>query len=128
MPTFQEFINYLIHESSANYDHHWNQYYKHCSLCEINYNFILKLDNYSSKEIEYIFSKLNLKNDENLINLHATHGGLTDFQRTCKYLKKLSCETIFKLYEKYKIDFEMFNYKIDKYLQCCNKRKQDIAK
>ncbi|XP_043471725.1 carbohydrate sulfotransferase 11-like isoform X2 [Leptopilina heterotoma] len=119
VPTFQEFVTYLIQESSDNYDHHWNQYYKHCSLCEINYNFILKLDNNSPKEIEYISSKLNLPK-ETLINHQAT----TDFHRTCKYFKKLSCETILQLYEKYKIDFEMFDYKVENYLQCCNKKRK----
>lgn len=119
MPTFQEFITYLIQESSDNYDHHWNQYYKHCSPCEIDYNFILKLDNHSPKELEYISSKLNVQK-ESLQNHQAT----TDFHRTCKYFQKLSCGTILQLYEKYKIDFEMFDYKVEKYLKCCNKKKK----
>lgn len=122
MPTFQEFVNYLILESTTNYDHHWDQYYEHCSLCEINYNFILKLDDHSPKEIDYIFSRLNLKKNENFINLHETRGGSTNFYRTCEYFKTLSRETIINLYKKYKIDFEMFNYKIEKYLECSDKK------
>ncbi|XP_033231715.1 carbohydrate sulfotransferase 11-like [Belonocnema kinseyi] len=119
VPTFEEFVTYLIQESPSKYDPHWNQYYNHCSLCEINYDFILKLENYTPEQLDYIFWKLNLISGKKYLpNLQKSRGGPTNFNRTCEYFKKLFPETVIQLYEKYKIDFEMFDYKIGNYLEC----------
>ena len=39
-PTFEEFLKHI---TTANYnDEHWVPYYKHCALCHMEYDFILK--------------------------------------------------------------------------------------
>nr|KAF7423657.1 hypothetical protein H0235_008940 [Vespula pensylvanica] len=125
VPTFKEFIEWLLQESPKHDDVHWDQYYTHCALCNINYSFILKLDYYTFDQINYIFSKFGIdKNNMDLPNLEQSKGGCTDFKLTCKYFQNLTHNTILKLHERYKIDFEMYNYDLDKYLLC----KSEITK
>ncbi|XP_015587588.1 carbohydrate sulfotransferase 11-like [Cephus cinctus] len=119
IPSFKEFITWLLEESVSVDDVHWDQYHLHCSACDINYNFILKLENHTIDQIDDIFLKLQLnKKNVYLPRLEETHNGVTDFDQTCSYFKNLSQDAAFQLYERYKIDFEMFNYDYEKYVEC----------
>lgn len=119
MPSFSEFVKWLLQQESDKDDLHWNQYYKHCALCSVHYDHVLKLDNYTNNEINYIFTRMNLvKTKINLLMLEQTKKGHTHFDETCNYFKNLTHEAVVNLYEKYKIDFDMFNYDFDKYFEC----------
>ena len=112
IPTFKEFLEWLLQSSEE--DVHWIQYYKHCAICNIRYNFVLKLDDYTYGQINYIFSKFGLdKNKVYFPKLEETRGGYTNFDTTCKYFANLTQDIVLKLYEKYKIDFEMYNYNVN---------------
>ncbi|XP_054015006.1 carbohydrate sulfotransferase 11-like [Hylaeus anthracinus] len=121
VPTFKEFTLWLLENSEE--DVHWDRYYTHCGVCNMQYNYVLKLDDYTYREINYIFSKFGLNETTiYLPKLEKTHGGHTDFDTTCKYLANLTQNMIFKLYEKYKIDFEMYNYNLNRYIFCASKK------
>lgn len=110
-------------QNSDEDDVHWDRYYTHCAVCDVRYNYVLKLDNYMYGEISYILSKFGLdKNTAYLQKLERTHGGYTDFDTTCKYFANLTQDIIFRLYQRYKIDFEMYNYNLDRYIFCADKR------
>lgn len=88
----------------------------------MRYNFILKLDEYTFGEVNYILSKLRLdKAKIYLPRLQRTRTGVTNSDITCKYFHDLTTDMILRLYERYKMDFEMYNYKLDKYLHCAKK-------
>lgn len=110
-------------QTSEKDDVHWTQYYSHCAVCDVRYNYVLKLDDYTYGQINYVFSKFGL--DENKAYfpmLGETQGGHTNFDITCKYFANLTQDIVLKLYEKYKIDFEMYNYNINRYINCAKKR------
>ncbi|XP_078038801.1 carbohydrate sulfotransferase 11 [Augochlora pura] len=122
IPTFKEFTLWLL-QSSEQDDIHWDRYYTHCSVCNIRYNYILKLDNYTYEQINYIFSRLGLdQKNTYLPRLEKTRGGYTNFDTTCTYFQNLTQDIIYKLYERYKIDFEMYNYDLNRYIFCTNKK------
>ncbi|KOC70650.1 Carbohydrate sulfotransferase 13 [Habropoda laboriosa] len=121
VPTFKEFIEWLL-QSSEEDDVHWARYYTHCALCNIRYNYVLKLDDYTYGQINYVFSKFRLdKSKVYFPKLEKTRGGHTNFDITCQYLANLTEDIILKLYERYKIDFEMYNYNLNQYAHCINK-------
>lgn len=123
VPSFREFLEWLLEQSPNHYDDHWAQYYTHCAVCDTNYNFILKLDEYTFGEINYVLSKLQLdKSKIYLPKLQRTRAGITNFDVTCKYFHNVTTDMILRLYKKYKVDFEMYNYKIDKYLSCAKRK------
>ncbi|KAJ8688251.1 hypothetical protein QAD02_024046 [Eretmocerus hayati] len=120
VPTFEEFIRWLLQEDPTQYDSHWDRYYQHCSLCHVRYNQVLKLDNYTTDELDFTFYHLNLGRHHSLRihQLQETKGGQTNFEQTCNYFKNLSHASIVSLYEKYRIDFDMLNYDFDRYFEC----------
>lgn len=119
VPTFEEFILWLLTLPPDMDDVHWSQYHSHCSVCQVRYDYVMRLEKSTSKQLDYIFSAMNLDRERiHLPRLQENRGGLTNFPRSCSYFKKLSRETIMKLYQRYQIDFEMFDYSIDNYLKC----------
>ncbi|CAK9832372.1 Carbohydrate sulfotransferase 13 [Anthophora retusa] len=122
VPTFKEYIEWLLQNSEED-DVHWARYYSHCAVCDIRYNYVLKLDDYTYGQINYVFSKFGLdKSKVYFPELEKTRGGHTNFDTTCKYFGNLTEDVVLKLYERYKIDFEMYNYDMHQYIRCVNKR------
>lgn len=123
VPSFHEFASWLLGQPSERDDVHWVQYHTHCAVCDVNYNFILKLDNYTLGQVNYVLSKLKLDRSKvYLPTLQSTHHGLTDFNTACRYFRNLTTDIVTRLYERYKVDFDMYNYKLDKYLQCAERK------
>ncbi|KAL6424416.1 hypothetical protein ACFW04_009886 [Cataglyphis niger] len=123
VPSFREFLEWLLKQPPDYDDDHWAQYYTHCAVCDTSYNFILKLDEYTFGEVNYVLSKLKLdKSKIYLPRLQRSYAGITNFDVTCKYFHNLTIDIILRLYERYKVDFEMYNYKIDKYLPCAKRK------
>lgn len=61
---------------------------------------------------------MDLNNEFEMVKLEETKNGNTNFDVTCNYFKNLSHEAIVNLYDKYRIDFDMFSYEFDKYFEC----------
>ncbi|XP_011310205.1 carbohydrate sulfotransferase 11 [Fopius arisanus] len=119
VPTFQEFVSWLLTQSEENDDEHWSQYHSHCSICQMNFDYVLKVDDELIHEFENIFTRLNPERREwKLVKLGGTRGGATNFQRTCDYLSTLTSDTLQRLYQRYKIDFDMFDYSPRVYEAC----------
>ncbi|EFN88227.1 Carbohydrate sulfotransferase 11 [Harpegnathos saltator] len=121
--SFREFLEWLLKQPPEHDDVHWVQYHTHCAVCNVHYNFILKLDHYTLGQINYILSKLKLdRNKIYLPMLQRTHNGLTDFKMACKYFRNLTTDMVMQLYERYKIDFDMYKYKPDDYWHCAKRK------
>ncbi|XP_015115367.1 carbohydrate sulfotransferase 11 [Diachasma alloeum] len=113
VPTFEEFVLWLLKQSDENDDEHWSPYHSHCSICQMHFDYVLKVDDELIHEFHTILTKLNPKGKRwNLMKLGQTRGGSTNFKRTCNYLSTLTPDTIEKLYERYRIDFDMFDYSL----------------
>lgn len=120
MPTFEEFVVWLLSQPLEKDDDHWSQYHKQCSICTVNFDYILNLENYTMNGVTYIFQNLGLdENSAYLPNIQLSRGGRSDFARTCKYFETLSKNLVKRLYQRYEIDFEMFGYEHEDYLKCC---------
>lgn len=123
MPTFREFLEWLLKQPPRHDDVHWAQYHTHCAVCNVSYNFILKLDDYTLGEINYVLLKLKLDRDKvYLPRLQRTRAEASNFDVTCRYFSNLTTDMVSQLYERYKMDFKMYNYKPDKYLHCAKRK------
>ncbi|XP_050576494.1 carbohydrate sulfotransferase 11-like isoform X1 [Bombus affinis] len=112
-PTFREFVQYLIHTDLANYgDDHWMPYYLYCTPCVIDYDILAKVETLWQDQI-YTIHKLHL---EDVIKPRWRHSG--GYQNASKiYFGQLNRELVQKFYEKFKLDFELFDYSPDDYYQ-----------
>lgn len=115
-PTFKEFVNYLVGIDLTHYaDDHWIPYYLFCTPCLLNYDIIAQLETLNRDQM-YVIKSAGL---EGLIKPRWTHK-TANYQAgeiAKRYFSQLSREELKKLYEKYKLDFELFGYEMDDYLQ-----------
>ena len=94
-------------------DPHWRPIWQHCNMCQMNYDYILKLENLASEEADFFDildpdHKLQLEQE----NLHNNHNrlNLTSGEITKLYLQQLNEKEVSALYELYKLDFQLFDY------------------
>jgi len=125
-PTFTEFADYLIRTPPNLMDKHWAPYTKVCLPCNLTYSAILKLETLE-KDADWLFDKLSLKHLrkdwDKVASVHKAgagdgrvhggpggKGGLSSEKLTENYFSQLTKSTVVRLYNKYKVDFEMFEY------------------
>ena len=44
VPTFEEFLNYILETPSFSFSSHWEPFWKQCHPCQVNYDVIGKLE------------------------------------------------------------------------------------
>ena len=117
MPTFWEFVQWLIKDGKTHADLHLEPIVDWCAICSMDYNYIIKHENYASENVEflrqtdllrYIASQsiLDSKNKERV----NRPDDLTSHEITTKYMSVLSNEDILALYKAYEMDFKLFDY------------------
>ena len=119
-PIFWEFVQYITSNTRNLYaDEHWRPINRHCSFCTVNYDFIIKFENFE-EEGNYLKSRLaeNLNDfwtheeaEDGLSLKDAFPSLLSSRELTEKYFEMyLSSEDVRNLFEAYKEDFLMFGY------------------
>ena len=117
MPTFWEFVKWLIKDVKTHADLHFEPSVDWCAICYMDYNYIIKHENYASENVEflrqtdllrYIASQsiLDSKNKERV----NRPDDLTSHEITTKYMSVLSNEDILALSKAYEMDFKLFDY------------------
>lgn len=114
-PTFEEFVRYIINTDLVYYsDDHWMPYYLHCTPCLLDYDVIAKFETLD-RDQNYIIKKRKLEHKIKSSWKHMTKGKKTS-ETMKKYFATISKDQLLKLYDKYRLDFELFDYTISDYL------------
>lgn len=114
-PTFAEFVRYLIDTDLVYYsDDHWMPYYLHCTPCLVDYEVIAKFETLD-RDNNYIIQKSHLEKKIKPSWKHLTKGKKTS-DTVQKYFATITKTELMKLYDKYKLDFDLFGYSVDEYL------------
>ena len=128
---FPKFINRVLSEwrlkKTAN--EHWRPYYINCDYCDIKYDFIGRLENFES---EFMFvskvANFNLSSIPSNALHHHPSGSDERYAipkkkskeekdaKVKNYFSLLNQMQLKELYEMYKVDFEMFGYKVEPYV------------
>ena len=120
VPTFVEFIDYIIHSSKrrdmnwiGSYDAHWYPASQWCDICQHNFTYIIKLENYPG-ELLYLIEKLQLQDQRDyFLNHYYSKGSFTNelpIEYVHKYIHQLRPYQKLWLKEAYKFDFDMLQY------------------
>ena len=107
--TWYELTSYLTNPpEKANFDDHWQEIYKMCSPCKVNYDYLGRLETVGD-DAKYMLTALNL---EDTVSYPAkTNSHPTNSSETYKFLSQNTNKTTLgKLWEVYKMDFELFDY------------------
>ena len=78
-----------------------------CKPCDTSYDAIIKSETLD-QDTEWFFEKLKIFNLTEEWNEDLVYD--KNYISTEKYFSQLSKENVYRLYQKYQIDFEMFNY------------------
>ncbi|RZF40956.1 hypothetical protein LSTR_LSTR013211 [Laodelphax striatellus] len=114
-PTFLEFVRYLISTDLLSYaDDHWIPYYLFCTPCLLKYDLIAKVETFFRDQI-YIIRALDVQNIIKPTWKHQTKDSHSSNKISKIYFSQLTRLEIEQLYEKYKLDFELFDYTPDAY-------------
>merc|ERR1712150_108824 len=133
--TFPAFVDYVLNEykrdrtcqdnsydnhSCVGIERHWKPFYSTCSYCDVTYDVIGTSMESFHDDLKYIILKQNLENHIPLwslsIHTHSTRAKGETKAKTLKYFSKLSKSKIQRIYEMYRLDFEMFNYDLSSYI------------
>ena len=130
--SFQEFVDAVSKEWHEHHtcNEHWRPYYMHCDYCNIKYDIVRKIEHFEDG-IKYIAQVANftniLPNEKSKYQLHPSGGKryslpikISEKQKNKKvkqYFSQLNTEQLERLFNMYKIDFEMFGYDVKEYLQ-----------
>ncbi|XP_046468972.1 carbohydrate sulfotransferase 11 isoform X2 [Neodiprion pinetum] len=106
-PTWREFVQYLIHTDLASYgDDHWMPYYLFCTPCLIRFNIIAKVETLWRDQI-FAIHELGMENQLTPKWRHSNAGSSSAAEI---YFTQLTPNLVRQLYEKFKLDFELFDY------------------
>ncbi|XP_054710881.1 carbohydrate sulfotransferase 11-like [Uloborus diversus] len=109
--TFTEFVWYLTHVTERDFDEHWAPYWSRCDPCLVDYDFIGKLET-AKHDFPYAFDKVEIRSEAAWWdNVQTTSRSLT-----LKYFATVPQDYIKKLYQIYRLDFELFGYTVDEFL------------
>ncbi|XP_042876530.1 carbohydrate sulfotransferase 8-like [Penaeus japonicus] len=113
IPTFREFVEYLLVTPIGNYDPHWRPYWKHCSPCVVSFQAIGRAET-QAQDIRFILedSGLARKIDNKVLEENAHHGRGSTHDLLVSYYSTLDISTLEKLYRLYEVDYYIFGYDI----------------
>ena len=109
LPTWWEFVQYILHTAAQSYDEHWKPFSLYCSVCSFPYNYILHFENMEAEE--RLFAEEMDAGD--LIKPrweNSNARGLGREELVGMYFNMLDDQDIAALYRIYKDDFQMFGY------------------
>lgn len=119
IPTFPEFIDYVLEETTGLVGPRdwkgimtWKSYTAKCLPCDVKYDAIMKLETHTEDE-KWLINTRNLtgiSRTRDWRHLSSSHSIRTNL------ISQLTKAQLNGIYKNYKVDFEMFNYTMDKYM------------
>jgi len=109
--SWQEFVLHLLASPPSTYDSHWAPLASHCQPCQVNYDLVLKVETLQS-DWEVLRRLSGLEELPDLKHLNDNHNNQGTYR---DYISQLSPPTLQKLYNKFRLDFELFGYSLDFY-------------
>jgi len=119
-PSFVEFVEFLIETPVSKYDEHWKPQFILCPPCHFKFDVIVKMETFD-RDTNFILSQRNLDGVISLTKKHTSIGKKKEKKKESNLVKALfsqvSKKMVQALYEKYRIDFQMFEYGIAEYIE-----------
>lgn len=108
-PSFSQFIQYLLDartEEQKPYNEHWRQVYRLCHPCQIDYDFVGKLETLD-EDASQLLRQLNI---DSLFQFPPSYRNRTASSWEEDWFSKIPLEWRQKLYKLYEPDFVLFGY------------------
>ena len=112
-PSFVEFVEYLIETPLDKFDEHWKPVFILCPPCHFNFDIIIKMETFN-QDTDFLLRQRELSH--NLISKkHSVKVDSSELRQ--RLFSQVSKKMVESLHSKYRVDFEMFEYDIEEYLE-----------
>jgi len=103
-------------EAGANGDigirvRHWTRYFDICRVCDVNWNFVGKVESIV-EDAAYMLKEVNLSSTVE----YPYYRKATDTSMIKKYFTGMTKEGMERLYQTFKLDFDLFQYSVPQYV------------
>ncbi|XP_077474587.1 carbohydrate sulfotransferase 12-like [Stigmatopora argus] len=108
-PSFSHFIQYLLDpqtEKESPFNEHWQQVYRLCHPCQIQYDFVGHLET-AEEDAEHLLRLLRV---DNVVDFPASNRNLTASDLESDWFNFVPLEVRKELYKLYEPDFRLFGY------------------
>ncbi len=112
-------MDFIISDPKGKKGDHWIPYHTKCHPCQFDYDAIIMLET-ADQDNDYVMTKSGMSNLTMYEKAHVTKGGKSsgsDIRQI--YFSQVQCSLLKKVYDYYKLDFELFDYKPDDYYKIC---------
>ncbi|CAL8126402.1 unnamed protein product [Orchesella dallaii] len=123
VPTFQEFVHYVLSTDPRKLDEHWRPIFLDCNPCHRTFDFILKVETLDDDKQKVLHSLRLSQSDPQYkevedvwIRWNNPSGGNEPKKNESFYYSQLSLRDMEKLYDLYEPDFRIFDYSPDPYV------------
>jgi len=107
--TFEDFVNFLVFEPHPEkFDIHWIRYNDTCHPCEHQYDYIFKFETMVD-DVRYLKDRLNFT-AEHRQTFFPSGRYRSQEDVVQKTFASVPRDTVVKLHERYKVDFDLFGY------------------
>ncbi|XP_071552697.1 carbohydrate sulfotransferase 11-like [Panulirus ornatus] len=122
-PTFSEFVQYVI-DFTSNFTEAaqwktnvrcWTPFWVQCGVCFSDYNIIMKLETMADDE-RFLITLADLKELKKSGSEWRHLSNISSHQAAPQFYSQLTRRQMTDLYQRYKLDFDLFDYSIDDYL------------
>jgi len=114
-PSFVEFVEYLLETPVTLYDEHWKPQFLLCPPCHFKFDVIVKMETFD-RDTQFILQQRGLEGRVSLRRSHSSGSsdrtGREESHQTRAFFSQLSQQMVKALYDKYRLDFLMFDYNI----------------
>jgi len=121
IPTLDDFLEFILTDlTGQGFSSHWVPYWRMCTPCHFKYDMIGKLET-GFDDFTYLWKKTDLDSKAPIPWYHA---GLTNekdqeekhLTKMKSFYSKVPRSTLIRVYEAYKLDFELFDYDFNQVL------------
>jgi len=115
-PSFVEFVEYLVGTPVSKYDEHWKPIFLLCPPCHFKFDVIVKMETFD-RDTQFILSQRSLEDDVSLRKKHSSTKSEDSKDDARTLFSQLSKHMVRALYDKYRLDFQMFDYNIEDFIK-----------
>ncbi|KAF2348328.1 Sulfotransferase [Trinorchestia longiramus] len=115
-PTFPQYVDFIIAEAAAGHhmDEHWHPYTSFCSLCQVNYTYVMKFE-YMEEEQRFLAHKIPRLAEAEQLHRNPSHRNYSEY--IPKFYGQLTRPQLDSLLNIYMEDFLLSGHSWSKYYQ-----------
>lgn len=114
IPSFSDFLEFVLSTNllGSGFSSHWVPYWRACTPCHFKYSVIAKLET-GEDDLEYIWKRTGLDAETPIPWENKSKSSKKSKGELADYYSSVPRSLLVRVYERYRLDYEMFGYDIN---------------